>query len=379
MTMPAQPRAATASSAEAPVSMDLTAVLARLGPELVQPLQTALDRLKSLQAGCDGDIAAALASLREPLRRARDGAVVAHQIGRLAAGRVRPAQDRLALNLALEQISSQRRREAAIRGLQLRVNLHAAEVQGDSALLGSLLNNLLDWALAHTRSSIDLDLSLTPWPVRARLRCRFAVRDLDQLHQTQPQESFTQQGLNWLLVQHTAVLMGVDIRREDESGVCVAQLDFPVPRLHEVLEQLDLGQAPVDRGHNTQPFAGWQVLVVSAREPLQSAVRNALEPIGWALESVDSIDAAFQFCLERLPQAIVVDGLLHGPDLEQFSCHVRADAPRFAFIELVPPQTPALQGIVGISLCREDQLSQQLPLLLRRALTPASQELTLRL
>lgn len=376
MSPPPQPRP-NAAEAAATAPTELGAVLAQLGPEVVQPLQVALERLQTLQANGNSELAAALASLREPLRRARDGAAMAHQLGRLASGRVRPAQDRLALNECLEQVCATRRREAAVRGLQLRVHLHLAEIQGDPTLVTSLLNSLLDWALSHTRSSIDLDLQLTPWPVRARLRCRFAVRDLDQLSRGPAPEAH--RGLNWLLVEHTAALLGAEVKREDEAGVCVAQLDFPVPRLHEVLETLDLGAAHTESGHNTRPFAGWQVLLVSARSELVQSARAALEPLGWSLEVLSSVDVAFQQCLERLPQAIVVDGRLHGPDLEQFCCHVRADAPRFAFIELLPTGGGPLPAIAGITPCREDQLANQLPILLRRALAPASQELTFRL
>jgi len=375
MSHPPQPRAG-ATQAPAP-SADPNAVLSQLGPEVVQPLQLALERLQALQSGSNSELAAALAALREPLRRARDGAVMAHQLGRLASGRVRPAKQRLALNECLEQVCATRRREAAVRGLQLRVHLHLAEIESDPALVTSLLNSLLDWALTNTRSSIDLDLQLTPWPVRARLRCRFAVRDLDQL-QRGPNPD-THRGLNWLLVEHTAALMGGEVRREDEAGVCVAQLDFPVPRLHEVLETINLSASSAETGHNTRPFAGWQVLLVSSRPELVQAARATLEPLGWSLDVVASVDIAFQQCLDRLPQAIVVDGRQHGPDLEQFCCHVRADAPRFAFIELLPTGSGPLQAIAGITPCREDQLSNQLPILLRRALAPASQELTFRL
>lgn len=375
MPPPAQPRA---GAAQAPVpSTDPNAVLAQLGPEVVQPLQLALERLQALQAGGNSELAAALATLREPLRRARDGAFMAHQLGRLASGRVRPAPQRLALNESLEQVCANRRREAAVRGLQLRVHLHLVEIESDPALVTGLLNSLLDWALSNTRSSIDLDLQLSPWPVRARLRCRFAVRDLDQLQRSPSPEAH--RGLNWLLVEHSAALLDVEVRREDEAGVCVAQLDFPVPRLHDVAEALNLGAAPTEIGHNSRPFAGWQVLLVSPRPELQQQVRAALEPLGWSLEVLPAVDLAFQQCLERLPQAIVVDGRLHGPDLEQFCCHVRADAPRFAFVELLPAGIGPLQAIAGITPCREDQLSNQLPILLRRALAPASQELTFRL
>lgn len=367
-----------AADAAAMSAQDLAAVLLQIGPELLHPLVLALERLKTLQGEGETVPAAALARLREPLRRARDAALMAHQIGRLGSGRVRPAHDRLPLHALLEQICTQRRREASARGLQLRAHLTQAEVQGDPTLLPSLVNALLDWALNYTRSSIDLHLDLTPWPVRARLQCRFAVLDLDQ---TRPPELQIQtEGLRWMLVEHTATSLGVAVRREDEGGVCVATLDFPVPRLQEVLDQLDLGPGHAESSaHNTQPFAGWHVLVVSPRPALREQLRKVLEPQGWAMDTVNSVDEAFQHCLSHLPQAILLDGQLRGPDLEQFCLHVRADAPRYPFIELVSAEVFAAPRPPGMSLCREDQLDPQLGVLLRRALAPSSPDLTLRL
>ncbi|MBB5206193.1 CheY-like chemotaxis protein [Inhella inkyongensis] len=352
-------------------------ILVQLGSEVVQPLLVALERLKELQLTEAGEAGAALAALREPLRRARDNALLAQQIGRLGSGRVQAAREPLTLNTLVAQVVEKRRREAAVRGLQLRAELEAAEIEGDGALVASLLNALLDWALIRTRSSIDIVVQLTPWPIRARLRCRFAVRELDQ--QPVAAHAAAEKGLHWQLIVQIASCLGVSVRREDEAGICVACLDFPLPRMQELVEQIDLGLTAHEAASNTQPFAGWQALLVSQHPPLIQQVRALMEPTGWLVDQVASIDQAFQHCLAGLPEVILVDGRLHGPDLEQFCCHVRADAPRFPIIEFLSQDATPRERRLVLSLCREAQMESQLPLLLRRTAIQGDPELTLRL
>ncbi|MCG4627946.1 hypothetical protein, partial [Anaerostipes hadrus] len=69
-----------------------------------------------------------------------------------------------------------------------------------------LLNALLDWALANTHSSVDLRLDLTPWPVKARLSCRFAHRSLELLADDAEPQAHTPglDSLAWKLLEQTA-------------------------------------------------------------------------------------------------------------------------------------------------------------------------------
>lgn len=356
---------------------DLASLLVQLGSEVAAPLAQALERLhEQLAQAAPGDEArsSALVALRDPLRRARDATLLAAQIGRLSSGRVVAAQEVCALRLVLQQVVESRRREAGSRGLQLRLDAVDAEALSDRALLPSLLHALLDWALWHTRSSIEISLSVGAWPAQARLRCRFALRDLDQAPNAQPPNL---NGLRWMLVAHTAQAVGAQLRREDEAGVCVTQLEFPMLRrdLH-----LDLPASPEPVfGQDTQPFAGWQAMLVSARPEFHRQVTALMEPQGWALDRVNSIDEAFQHCLDALPQAIVVDGALAGADLQQWRTHVLAEAPGFCFIE-VGPQAPAGARRAEDGLfCASGRLDADLQRLLREALAPRGEGLTFRL
>ncbi|MFN4115009.1 MAG: hypothetical protein ACK4F7_00725 [Inhella sp.] len=364
--MPDTPQQANASDR-------LAELLIELGSEVGLPLSQALDRLQLLLN--QRDCPEGLVTLREPLRRARDASLLASQVGRLSSGRVKPAQSQCALHLALRQTADMRRREAQTRGLQLRLDAVDAMVISDPVLLASLLQALLDWALWHTRSSIQLQLSLTSWPAQARLQLRFALRDLDQPTSSAPP---TLDGLRWMLVEHTAQALGLRLRRDDEAGICVARIDFPLWR-----EELPLELPPhaqPESGHDTQPFAGWLAIIVSPNDEFLGQVRALMQPQGWALDTVNSVDAAFQICTEALPQAIVVDGALAGADLDQWRCHVMAEAPGFCFIEVVRRDVrQATQRPAGGLRCQLDQLPRELPALLRAALAPPGEALTFRL
>lgn len=381
MQDPTKPPASTLATTNSVAGTSLEAarlaeLLVHLGPEVVAPLAQALERLQQQLAATPPGAGAPLLALREPLRRARDATVLASQVGRLASGRVRPGQEACHLHTVLNQVVEMRRREAQSRGLQLRLDVRDANVISDPGLLPSLLHALLDWALWHTRSSIELNLSITPWPPQARLQCRFALRDLDQEGSEQP---LTLNGLRWMLVEHTADALKVQVQRHDEAGLCVTRLDFPLLR-GEVLPDMAPTEAGPVFGHDTQPFAGWQALVVSSSTEFHTRLGEQLRSLGWAIDAVHSIDEAFQHCLEALPQAIVVDGALHGPDLTQWRSHVMADAPGFCFVE-VGAEAPELPPSSDSGLhCLADSVEVDLPVLLLATLAPrADSGLTFRL
>ncbi len=361
------------------LSAELAQLLTQLAPEAAQPLTEALDRLQTILRTVDASTAARLSTVREPMRRAREAVLLASQIGRLASGRVQAGQEKVALHLAVHQVAEQRRREALARGLQLRTNLQAAEAEADSALVHNLLHALMDWALWHTRSSIELGLALTPWPVRSRLECRFAFRDLDQFDLKTPRQDLND--LRWQLVERLSAVMNLEVRRDEEAGVSVVTLDFPVPQLQELVSRIDLGRAASDAGLNTQPFAGMHGLVVSADPGLQAEITPLMERLGWTVDAVATVDEAFQHCLEGLPQVVLTDATLRSPDLDQWCTHVLAEAPSLCFIEVIGVDSAALPfgRTPGMQRCQRERLSEDLPLLLRAVLNPEHQDLTLRL
>jgi hypothetical protein len=359
-----------------PVNIDPTALamaelLVQLGSDVAAPLGQALERLHNQLTLTPDD--SALLSLREPLRRAREATLLASQVGRLASGRVKPSEERCALHPVVRQVVEIRRREAQARGLQIRLDVVDAEVMSDPGLLPSLLHALLDWALWHTRSSIELQVGITAWPPHARLQCRFAVRDLDQSPSSRP---VTLNGLRWMLVEHTAKALGVQVVRDDEAGVCVTRLEFPLMR-SDAIPEIDDDLFAVREGQDTRPFAGWEVLVVAPSTDFHRRVAALMEPQGWALDRVSSVDEAFAHCVGKLPQAIVVHAsAVGGADLNQWRCHVLAEAPGFCFVEVTETDSPKIPGRL---VCHLARLDNELPVLLKGALAPRAESLTFRI
>lgn len=360
----------------------LSQALEQVGDEVALPLLLALDRLRTLQQHADPALKAALAGLHDPLRRAREGALLAQQLGRLSSGRVRPGQVTVPLHDTLQALCAQRRREAEARGLQLRTEWLSTDIDTDPVLLDHLLSHLLDWALGQTCSSVDLRMDISPWPVRAQLTCRFAVRPLDQFQGTAGAPEPAPVNLAWLFVQEAAALLGIDIERQDEGSVWVAVLRFPASRLSALGATVQLEPDAADEGHNTQPYGGAPALVLTQRASLLSALCELMEPLGWDLDRVDSVDAARAQCRGRLPKIIVVDGELRGPELTGFCAEIRADVPQFPLVEVVPTGRTAQMPMRGVSPCPEAHLKLHLPVLLKRAFgappAPAAQELTFR-
>lgn len=350
----------------------LAELMSVLGAEVGAPLSLALERLQAALASRDPS-EGMLISVREPLRRARDATLIASQIGRLASGRVQPDSEPCALHRLLLQVIELRRREAQARGLHLRLDADEAEVRSDPALLPRLIHALLDWALAHTHSSLELALKVSSWPPQARLTLRFATRDLDQSVRRHPDDL---DGLRWQLVLHMAATLGLTVRRDDEAGVSVTQLDMPLLQAEELPKfKLDLrNEAPA---RNSQPFAGWSALLVGNDPQLHTTLQHIMEPLGWTVDRAVSVDDAFQQSLRALPQAVVVDGALAGSDLDQWRAHVLGEAPGLCFIEVHAAAPSRAQS--GAQLCLRHELGARLPALLRRALAPRTEELTFRL
>ena len=148
------------------------------------------------------------------------------QIARFASGRLRQSHERLQLADTLESLLAHRHRETQSRGIVLKPALKAAEVIVDASLLFSLLNTVLDWALAHAQSNIEFAIDIKSWPQNARLTCRFAHRPADQAGENErAPEPAALESLTWRLLEQTAWTMGLPLdRRDDALGPALAAL-----------------------------------------------------------------------------------------------------------------------------------------------------------
>ncbi|MFG6415838.1 hypothetical protein ACG02S_18245 [Roseateles sp. DC23W] len=374
--MSTPPSSAPASAANdvtpEPSPVQWADIVQQLGAEIAGPLSAALEQIQNLATTGQID-RRGLRLLRRSVDDARTAGMLGQQLARLASGRLRLNRERQHLTQMLRSVLAQRSRETQVRGVQVRQALKPVEIWADGALLFALLNALMDWALANTHSSVDLRLDLTPWPVKARLSCRFAHRSLD-LISAPPSEERQTPGLDslaWRLLEQTAITLGVLPLREQEAGITLLTLEFnqlapdeapPPDSTHARLE------AEAERmGGNSRPLAGCQLLILSANRDLRTEAQTAVRQMGMLVDVVGSVAEAEQFCREGLPHAVLFDAALTDDALLQLIASVSREAPDVAFVEMFDAEhrtqlsTATRDGVARIS---RRNLAEALPSLL---------------
>ncbi|MED5620319.1 hypothetical protein [Ideonella sp. BN130291] len=309
------------------------ALLTLVGSEIAGPLTAAMERITALTTTGKID-RQSLRALRDEVEAARRAGMVGQQLARFASGRVRQSHERLNLTQLLKDVLVQRGRDLQARGLPLRQALKPAEVIADASLLFAMFNALLDWCAEHARSTIDLRLDHTTWPVQARLACRFAFRPAGDLPPDEPLPSLD--SLAWHLVQQAAWTMGLKVEREETGIESTATLVFP----RTVNRELEgVSAVEIDHGFpsslNSKPLAGSHVLVVASRREVRSQVREAIAHMGLILDFVTSIDEAREFCSGGLPHAVVYEAVLGGERLEHLRQEIQQEVPDLVFVEIV--------------------------------------------
>ena len=311
-------------------------LVAQIGAEIAAPLTAALERINTLTSTGRID-RLGLRALRDEVEAARQAGMIGQQLTRFASGRLRQSHERLQLADVLNGVLSHRSRETQARGISLKPVLKPAEVIVDASLLFSLLNSMLDWALANAQSSIEFMIDVKAWPAHARLTCRFAHRPIDELDDGA--RAVAPRGLDsltWRLLEQTAWTMGLLVERKDESHVSVLTLEFPRTASNEMegVSTLEIndGFAP---STNSQPLAGSHVLVIASRREMRVQIRDALRNMSLIIDFVNSVEEAVGFCREGLPHAIIIEAIQSGERFAQFRDEISTEVPDFVFIEIV--------------------------------------------
>lgn len=337
-------------------------LVSEIGAEVASPLTAALERIHALIATGKID-RAGLRALRDEVEQARQTAMIGQQLARFASGRLRQSHERLQLADTLEGVLNHRQRETMARGITLKPALKPAEVVVDASLLFNLINTIIDWSLANTRTPIEFSVDLKTWPVHARLICRFGHRPADQVDATEPPAQLD--SLAWRLIEQTAMTMGLPLERRDEAGVTTLTIEFPRTAGDAVEStstmEMDEGFAP---STNSKPLAGSQVLVISARRDLRTQIREALRNMGLVLDFVASVEEAAAFCREALPHAIVVESIQRGARFAQLREEIVTEVPDFVFIEIIEEgSTFEMSGFGGTGVAKvgRDVIASSLP------------------
>lgn len=317
---------------------DPQTLMAQLGREVAGPLSSAAERVAALTASgriTRGDLRA----LRDEIESARRTAIMAQRVSRLVSGRVSVAHERLDLTALVREAVRERAREIEGRGIELRQLLAPAEVRSDATLLFALLQCLLDWSFEHARGRIDLTLDITSWPARAQLHSGFVYRAADEpaAREASPPIGNDEalDTLSWLLLQQTAAVLGIRVRRQDAHGTTELTLEFPAtlaPTLYA--PQRGVGEYTVPVAPDRQPLAGYQVLALAAQREVRSLVHQALLPMGMMLDFVATVEEARKYCEGGLPHALVYEAGLASESFERLRVALLVEAPRLAFIRI---------------------------------------------
>jgi hypothetical protein len=337
---------------------------AQIGAEIAAPLSAALERINTLSSTGQID-RQGLRELRNEIEAARQAGMIGQQLTRFASGRLRQSHERLQLAELVEGVLAHRTREAQSRGIVLAPTLKSAEVIVDASLLFSLINTLLDWALANAGSTVGLSIDMKPWPAHARLHCDFARRPA-QLDDGARAPAVSMDSLAWRLLEQTAWTMGLGLERKDGAdGRTALTLTFPRTVGNPIdgvsALEIDDGFAP---STNSQPLAGSHVLVIASRREMRLQIRDALRNMGLLIDFVNSVEEAANFCREGLPHAIIVEAIQNGERFAALREEVAADVPEFVFIEIIEEGTTfEMSGFGGASMARvgRDAIATSLP------------------
>ncbi|TXH56259.1 MAG: hypothetical protein E6Q93_14915 [Burkholderiaceae bacterium] len=340
-------------------------LVSEIGAATATQLTSALERIHTLIASGKID-RASLRALRDEVDGARQAGMIGQQIARFASGRLRQSPERLQLADTLKGLLAHRHRETQSRGIVLKPALKSAEVIVDASLLFSLLNTVLDWALAHAQSNIEFRIDIRSWPQNAQLICRFAHRPPDQSSETdRPPEPAALESLSWRLLEQTAWTMGLPLDRRDDALHSSLTIEFPRTAADEIegvtTMEIDEGFAP---STNSKPLAGSHVLVVSSRRDLRVQIRDALRNMGLIIDFVGTVDEASEFCRDGLPHAMIVESIQRGEKFAHLREEIANEVPDFVFIEIIEEgNTFEMSGFSGSNVARvgRDVIESSLP------------------
>ena len=158
-------------------------------------------------------------ALSIPAERIKQAGLVAQQIHRFHAGRIRQSHERINMAELVENLLQERRKEFAVVGVELRRKLKPVDVLTDPTVAYAFVNAVLDWAMPFGQR-VDVRLDINSWPPHARLQIRANNDGV-------PASSHAQlDGMAWLLVRQIAQAAGgIELKREvSEDNVSVTAM-----------------------------------------------------------------------------------------------------------------------------------------------------------
>lgn len=322
-----------------PAAPSLGDVVARIGAEVSGPLTLALDRVMALASTGRID-RPGLQALRTEIDTARRVGLRGQQIARFAGGEVRQSVERLDLPPCLRAVLRGQTVHAGGEAIAVPPAGTQAEVLGDATLVHALLEAAAAWSGALARASVDWRIDVQPWPVRARVTCRFAHVPADQACPQQARDNGAHHEagldtLDWLLLSFTAHMAGVRLQRQDSPSHTQLTLEF----LHTVNGTLE-GAAAVDlmapADGAGQSISGCQMLVLASQRSTRQRLREAVLGQDLLIDHVATVDDARQYCRDGAPQLLIFESAFHGDALAALLADLGRTAPGAVLVEVLP-------------------------------------------
>lgn len=306
--------------------------LAQAGTEIAMPLTTAIDGMRVVAASGRLDGAEA-ARLLDDLSRARQAAIVAQQLVRVATGQARHVPERLDLAATLRAVVTEHGAGGRPRATSIVGALPAVTLEADPALVAQLVQTMLDWAHEHAQSPVHVSLDAAGAP-RARPRLELRFRHAAPVRSANGHDApqAVMDTLAWRLLLQLSALLRSTVHRTLDADGCRLHVEFlpagtPVAAVP--------GRRRGRGGKATpKPLAGHHVLVVTPSQEVRQAVHQAVRHLGLMIDFVASLDEARTFCRDGLPHAIVADASLGGDPLLALQRELLAEAPGLAVIEV---------------------------------------------
>lgn len=339
-TMPSTRPPLPQTRALQPAAPTLGDVVARIGAEVAAPLTAALERVQALASSGRID-RHGLQALRTEIDGARKVGLRGQQIARLASGSVRQAVERLDLTQCLRDV---------LHGVPVHGNGQAIavpppptrpEVLGDASMLHAVLDAAADWSAGLARANVEWRIEVKPWPVRARVLCRFAHLPADEVPVPQPEAlpnlrlEARLNTLDWLLLTFSAHLASVVVQRQDSPTHTVLTLEF----LNTVNGTLE-GAAAVDlvasADGGMQAVAGCQVLVLAARRSTRQRLREAMQGHDLLIDYVTTVADARHFCHDGAPRVLVFETEFNTDALAALRRQLTGQGPDVVYVEVLP-------------------------------------------
>lgn len=352
LTMPTS-RPPLPAAAPAPTSAPPTLgeVVARIGAEVAAPLTSALDRVMALASSGRID-RHGLQALRAEIDNARRVGLRGQQIARLASGAVRQSVERLDLPGCLREVLRGHALHGHGESIACPPQPTRAEVLADATLLHAVLSAAAEWSASLARATADWRIDVKPWPVRARVICRFAHVPPDR-SAPQPGTAVAEASgnhheesldtLDWLLLTYACHIAGVVVGRRDTPTHSVLTLEF-LNTVNGTLEGAGAVELASSGEGPLQTIAGCQVLVLAARRETRQRLRDATRGQDMQIDYVSTVAAAAQYCDDGAPQMLIYESALQGTAFEALRSRLADTGQRVALIEVLPEGQDCVMG-----------------------------------